>query len=340
MRRLLRMLAAVALVVRGRRRRRERAEAERREQLERREGLPEIVEREPTATPYAELLVLGALGVTTLAAIGFVVAYIVDPNTQLLGLTAGVAFAGLATACVVAARGIVPDERAESTYHEFGDEVAQEDVETIVESAADGVSRRGLLLGAAGAAGAAVAGAAIVPAASLGPRVRDRLNSSPWRRGLRLVREDGTPIRADEITAKGFVLAFPEGVDERHTFTSSVNVLRVALDQLELPPDRRAGAPEGIVAYSRICTHAGCAISMYRAPLFSDNDPGPALVCPCHYSTFDPRRGCAVEFGPAGRPLPQLPIGIGPGGDLEALGDFYDPPGPAWGRSRLGGPKA
>ena len=64
---------------------------------------------------------------------------------------------------------------------------------------------------------------------------------------------------------------------------------------------RERWAPEGIVAYSKICTHAGCAISLYRAPLFQPTEPKPALVCPCHYSTFDPADGGTVTFGPAGR---------------------------------------
>ena len=75
-------------------------------------------------------------------------------------------------------------------------------------------------------------------------------------------------------------------------------------------PARRAGwAPRGIVAYSKICTHAGCAVSLFRSPLSPTTESGgPALVCPCHYSTFDVLDGGSVEFGPAGRPLPQLPL--------------------------------
>ena len=68
------------------------------------------------------------------------------------------------------------------------------------------------------------------------------------------------------------------------------------------------GRRAGIVAYSKICTHAGCAVSLYRVPTFAPVEPKPALVCPCHYSTFDPAKGGGVLFGPAGRPLPQLPL--------------------------------
>src|SRR5205085_2907301 len=90
------------------------------------------------------------------------------------------------------------------------------------------------------------------------------------------------------------------------------------------------GAAHGIVAYSKICTHAGCAVALYRKPTFPTVEPRPALVCPCHYSTFDPARGAKVLFGPAGRPLPQLPLFVGPSGELRAAGNLSGPVGPAW----------
>jgi ubiquinol-cytochrome c reductase iron-sulfur subunit len=109
-----------------------------------------------------------------------------------------------------------------------------------------------------------------------------------------------------------------------------VIVVRLDPATLRLPPGRAGWAPQGIVAYSQICTHAGCAIALYRTPKFAPTQPGPALVCPCHYSTFDPARGAAVLFGPAGRPLPQLPLMIDASGVLRAAGNFSGPVGPAW----------
>jgi ubiquinol-cytochrome c reductase iron-sulfur subunit len=99
---------------------------------------------------------------------------------------------------------------------------------------------------------------------------------------------------------------------------------------LRLPEGRTGWAPHGILAYSKICTHAGCAIALYRTPLYEPTTPGPALVCPCHYSTFDPATGGTVLFGPAGRPLPQLPLRIDDGGHLRAAGGFSGPIGPSW----------
>src|SRR4030095_9150247 len=97
-------------------------------------------------------------------------------------------------------------------------------------------------------------------------------------------------------------------------------VVRLHEDDLRLPQQREGWAPRGILAFSKICTHAGCAVSMFRCPFFSPKVPKPALVCPCHYSTFDPARGGKVIFGPAGRPLPQLPVAVDERGELPAAG--------------------
>jgi ubiquinol-cytochrome c reductase iron-sulfur subunit len=89
-------------------------------------------------------------------------------------------------------------------------------------------------------------------------------------------------------------------------------------------------APDGILAFSKVCTHAGCAIALYRTPKFEPVQPRPALVCPCHYSAFEPATGGQVLFGPAGRPLPQLPLAIDAGGALIAAGGYSGAVGPSW----------
>jgi ubiquinol-cytochrome c reductase iron-sulfur subunit len=100
---------------------------------------------------------------------------------------------------------------------------------------------------------------------------------------------------------------------------------------LRLPAERRGWAPEGLLAFSKICTHAGCAVSLYRYPTYAPTtDAGPALVCPCHYSTFDVLRAGRVIFGPAGRPLPQLPLALDGRRRLVAAGEIAGSIGPAW----------
>jgi ubiquinol-cytochrome c reductase iron-sulfur subunit len=202
-------------------------------------------------------------------------------------------------------------------------------VERRLRAAAEGVSRRKLLGAAAAAAGGSIAAAVAVPVASLGPAVGDSPSQTPWKRGRRLVDEDGTPLRAADVPAGTFVTAFPEGADTRE-LGSPVVLVREDPATLRLPPERRGWAPQGIVAYSKICTHAGCAVALYRSPNYAPTSEPPGLACPCHYSVFDTRTGGTVVSGPAARGLPQLPLQVDGAGELRAGGGFSDPVGPSW----------
>ena len=162
---------------------------------------------------------------------------------------------------------------------------------------------------------------------------------TPWRRGRRLVDEAGSPIPAAAVRPGEFLTAYPEGADPEQ-IGSPIILIRLDPAGLRLPAARRTWAPEGILAYSKICTHAGCAIALYRAPLFEPVEQPPGLVCPCHYSTFDPATGGTVVFGPAGRALPQLPLRIDRHGNLRAGGTFSGPVGPSWWGVRRGRAKS
>jgi ubiquinol-cytochrome c reductase iron-sulfur subunit len=120
---------------------------------------------------------------------------------------------------------------------------------------------------------------------------------------------------------------FPEGAER--AADAQALLIHVRPDSLKLPPERMAGVPEGtLVAYSKICTHAGCPVGLYRAESQS-------LICPCHQSQFDVADGAKPFFGPAARPLPQLPLGVDEQRVLIAEGDFTEPVGPAfWDRGR------
>jgi ubiquinol-cytochrome c reductase iron-sulfur subunit len=155
------------------------------------------------------------------------------------------------------------------------------------------------------------------------------LDRSPWRRGRRVVDEHGKPIKADDILEETFYTGFPEGA-AKEDIASSIVIVRVNASKLKLPPGREGWAPQGILAFSKICTHAGCAIALYRKPTFTPVEPNPALVCPCHYSTFDPYTGGSVIYGPAGRPLPQLPLEVDADGNLRAAGNYSARVGPGW----------
>jgi ubiquinol-cytochrome c reductase iron-sulfur subunit len=280
-------------------------------------------------SPRAELLVVALLLAAALASAGFVVAYALDAANELLGGTLAAALALVGVALAVASRQLVVNEELEEDYAEpHPDE--QEAVARLVTESGSRLTRKRLLTAAAGTAGCALGVALLAPAVSLGPLFDSGpLYATPWRRGRRLVGEDGRPLAADAVEAGTFYTAFPEGA-RREDLGASLVVVRVAPGDLDLPPGREGWAPEGIVAYSKICTHAGCAIALYRAPTFPATQPRPALVCPCHYSTFDPAAGAAVLFGPAGRPLPQLPLAIDGDGLLRAAGNYSGPVGPSW----------
>jgi ubiquinol-cytochrome c reductase iron-sulfur subunit len=283
----------------------------------------------------AESLVLALLALATAGAAGFIVVYTLDSlprQTQLLGLSLGVSFSALAAAAVVAGMWLVPVQEESEEYPEPRHEPDEEAIEQLVAESGERVTRRRLLKLAAGGAGATLGAALVVPAVSLGPLLDTRsLRRTPWRRGLRLVDSAGRPLHAEAIEPETFTTAFPEGADPEQLGAPLV-VVRLEPATLHLPDDRREWAPEGILAYSKICTHAGCAVSLYRAPLYEPTSSRPALICPCHYSTFDPARAGKVLFGPAGRPLPQLPLLIDSTGELRAGGGFSGPVGPSrWG---------
>ena len=281
--------------------------------------------------PGSELLAVLLLLAATVCAVAFIVVYVLDllpAHTQLLGLSLGLACLFVAAALIVTAKRLLVNEELEDDYPV--DEHVDEQ-ETVVQIVADsGFSRRRFLKLGLLATGGALTAAVLTPIASLGPAIdMARFYATPWRRGRRLVDEHGRPYKASDIEEKNLYTAFAEGSDKEALGTSLV-LVRLPQDQLRLPHGLSGYAADGIVAFSKVCTHAGCAISLYRAPLFPPNDPGPALVCPCHYSTFDPARGGKVTFGPAGRKLPMLPLMIAPNGELRAKGNFDEPVGPSW----------
>jgi ubiquinol-cytochrome c reductase iron-sulfur subunit len=279
--------------------------------------------------PRAEALVIALLLATALAAAFFVVAYGVGWSTQVLGGAMGGALALLAAALIVAAKRLVVSEELAEEYPEEDPE-QQEAVTQIIRESGGRITRKRLLGGAAGLAGGALGIALIAPAVSLGPVFdTSRLNETPWRRGRRLVDEQDRPLTADQIERGAFYTAFPEGADH-DDIASPLVLIRLAPEEIRLPPGRAGWAPEGILAYSKICTHAGCAIALYRNPLYQPVEPDHALVCPCHYSTFDAAAAGKVLFGPAGRPLPQLPLMIDATRQLRAAGNLSGPAGPGW----------
>jgi ubiquinol-cytochrome c reductase iron-sulfur subunit len=272
-----------------------------------------------------------------LAFVAFAAAYGLSASTQALGAALGAGLALVAAACVVAAKLVVVQETIAEPRPPIRHPGAAERVEGGLGQIGEGIDRRTLLGLAATTAVAGLGAAAVAPMLSAAEGVGGGTGSSPWRAGTQLVDDHGTAIRPADVEVGSFVTAFPKGSDPRE-LGSPVVVVAVDQTQLRPPPGREGWDVDGILAFSKICTHAGCAVALFRTPLFPPTEPKPALVCPCHYSTFDPAAGGAVLFGPAGRPLPQLPLRIGAGGVLEATGDFSGPVGPSWWGVRMGKP--
>jgi ubiquinol-cytochrome c reductase iron-sulfur subunit len=307
-------------------------------------GRPKLPAREriiPDKPPKPgwELVALSLLGLGALAAIAFPIVYglarHIPHETQFLGLSLGLSFVLIGAALVVTGRHLIVTEEIEEDYPAEEHPEEQETLVQVVEESGDRLTRKRLFLLSLGGAGAALGVALLTPVVSLGPVFRvGPLLGTPWRRGRRLVDEDDRPWRASDIDEGTFYTAFPEGAD-KEDLGASVVLVRLPKDRFKLPASLARYPADGIVAYSKICTHAGCAISLYRTPMFEPTDPKPALVCPCHYSTFDPADGGSVLFGPAGRKLPMLPLRVDSSGGLRAAGNFDEPVGPSWWGVRL-----
>jgi ubiquinol-cytochrome c reductase iron-sulfur subunit len=291
---------------------------------------PDLRERDVGADPRAEVAVAVLLVAGGLLALAFAVLIAAHPQTQLLGATLAAGLACIGAALALASRRVVPQETDVERRHPVPDEV-DEALTGELRSGAAGISRRRLLTGAAGVAGVGLAGAFVLPLTALGPSLGDAPNESPWRRGRRLVDPEGKPLRAANIGIGSMWNALPAGDTEAlEDITAPVVVVRVDPRTLDLPADRRDWAPNGILAFSQICTHAACSVTLFRYPVDEQTSKPPALVCPCHYSTFDVRRGAVPVFGPAARALPQLPLAVDGEGFLIANGPLSGSVGPSY----------
>jgi ubiquinol-cytochrome c reductase iron-sulfur subunit len=164
--------------------------------------------------------------------------------------------------------------------------------------------------------------ALVFPIRSLGPSPGTSLLRTAWRTGSRMVREDGQLVKASDLAVEGVLTVFPEGKTDQAD--SQTVLIRVDPTQLA----SQEGTAEGLIAYSKICTHAGCPVGLYRVATHD-------LFCPCHQSTFDVLDGAKPIAGPATRPLPQLPIEVDDEGYIVATDDFGEPVGPAfWNMNR------
>ena len=163
------------------------------------------------------------------------------------------------------------------------------------------------------------------------PSPNQLLSETLWKDGMRVV-VDGTdtPIRPEDLPVGGLISGIPADLPEVQEVEGNLNartkaaIILVRMEPDEIRSQQGAGWDyQGILAYSKICTHVGCPIALYEQRTHH-------LLCPCHQSTFDLADSGNVVFGPAARNMPQLQIGVDDEGYIVAKGDFTQPVGPSF----------
>lgn len=265
-----------------------------------------------------------AIAVMIAAGSGFLFIYWTGGSNELLGGNLALFLAGTGAALVLWAQLLTIHKEAVAPREPLASSTRDRAATAVVfRSGVEDVQRRRLLKGM-GVAGAGFMAAFVVSLMkSMGFAPDTTLYSRVWKRGQRLMSLDNTPVSVNSLRPGSMMLVFPEG--SIGSEKAQTVLIRVREENLRLPPERKGWAPQGYLAYSRVCTHAGCAVGMYETTTH-------LLMCPCHQSTFDVLNGAQPTGGPAARPLPQLPLYADADGVLHAADGFSDPPGPGfWG---------
>ncbi|MFI6898685.1 Rieske 2Fe-2S domain-containing protein [Streptomyces sp. NPDC050256] len=308
---------------------------------------PRIQDIDERAANRSERAVAFMFTLSMLATVGFIASYVIFPVDKIvyifpfghvsvlnfsLGLTLGVALFAIGAGAVHWARTLMSDVEVADDRHAIAAE-PEVKAKVLADFAAgaeeSAFGRRKLIRNTMFGALALVPLAGVVLLRDLGPLPEKKLRSTLWAKGKQLINMNTMePLRPEDVVVGSLTFAMPEGLEEdAHDF--QVQIAKAALMIIRIEPDNikdkreREWAHEGIVAFSKICTHVGCPISLYEQQTHH-------VLCPCHQSTFDLSDGARVIFGPAGHALPQLRIGVNSEGNLEALGDFEEPVGPAF----------
>jgi len=314
-------------------------------------GLPphehRVQDIDERAARRSERTVAMLFTVSMLSTIGFIASYVGIPHDKsifvfpighinalnfALGLTLGLALFAIGAGAVHWARTLMSDEEIADERHpiEASPEVRAKVHADFKQGAKESaLGRRKLIRNTMFGALALFPLSGVMLLRDLGPLPGTKLRHTMWRKGLLLVNMNtDLPLRPSDVAVGSLTFAKPEGLEE-HDEEFQTEIAKAALMIVRIQPDNIKDkrelewSHEGIVAYSKICTHVGCPISLYEQQTHH-------VLCPCHQSTFDLSDGARVIFGPAGHALPQLRIGVNDEGYLEALGDFEEPVGPAF----------
>jgi ubiquinol-cytochrome c reductase iron-sulfur subunit len=206
---------------------------------------------------------------------------------------------------------------------------------TIVRTAHNsGLARRKLITRSLAFMGGGLGLMLIMPLGGLikNPNKGDPLGTTSWGKGVRLTRNDGSFIRPGDQQPGSLETVFPSVPGGNKQSDAATMLIRLRPEQLASNRPRNNQGNWGYgdyVAYSKICTHAGCPVSLYEQETSK-------ILCPCHQSQFDVTQGAKPVFGPATRPLPQLPITVDDEGYFVARSDYHEAVGPTyWNRERI-----
>ncbi|MEJ3745281.1 Rieske 2Fe-2S domain-containing protein [Actinomycetes bacterium KLBMP 9797] len=326
----------------------------------RRDGI-EIVHYEPQFGPKdgrAERRMVRIVSLffllTGAAATAFLVVYIWWPwqyemgsnasklYTPLLGVCLGVALLGIGFGILTWGKKLLPREVAIQDRHDGGSPSDERKItgQTLIFVGEELGLKRRKALGLAALAGLAPVGA-VAAAPLIGGLIKSPTKDAilfhtgwdPEHNGgqpVRVTREDGTPIRPEEVSVGGQLTVFPGipgGATNEHADSPTL-LIHLRADDAEQTRSTLKGINQGsmwgnFVAYSKICTHAGCPASLYEQQTNR-------LLCPCHQSQFLITDNARPIFGPASRSLPMLPITVDNEGFFVATSDYKVAVGPAF----------
>jgi len=293
---------------------------------------------DPRKAKNVERIVVLLFTLAFLAGVGFIAAYVglevhsVDATLRsnlALGLSMSVVFLALAVGAALWVRYLMPHVELSEDRHPMRSEPDKRELfaETFAEGAETSqFTKRPMLRRTLIAATLPLVAAPIVLLRDMGPLPGTSLRHTVWRKGTRLLRYGpNLPITPAEFSSPGaMITVVPEGYqDDQDALAAATAIIIKFQPGVLQAPTVMNWTVDGIVAYSKICTHVGCPAALYEQTTHH-------ILCPCHQSTFDAPRGAQVLFGPAPRPLPQLPITVNSQGFLVAQSDFHEPVGPSF----------
>jgi len=255
--------------------------------------------------------------------------------TPLLGLFMGLSLLLVGYGLVLFTKKLLPHETAVQDKHDGSHFDRVTAGATLVGGYHNsGLGRRKLIVRSLALMGGGVGLMLIMPLGGLikNPNKGNPLGTTSWAAGVRLVRDDGTPIRPGDQEPGSLETVFPAVPGGNRQADAATMLIRLRPEQVAVlePRERYEGFEYGeYVAYSKICTHAGCPVSLYEQETSR-------ILCPCHQSQFDVTQGAKPVFGPATRALPQLPLDVDDEGFFVARSDYIEAVGPTyWNRERI-----